>query len=137
MHTTKWTTTAAAAIGGALLLAACGGGDGGSQEASRSSRAEGRRDLASTEATFCKGAKKIYEGFTAGGQSAGKGEELFETARALEAPAAIADDWQITLDALEPLVNPTAHPDVDLQTAQETGVLDRVGTYIGTTCGIG
>jgi hypothetical protein len=137
MHTTKWTTTAAAAVGGALLLAACSSGGGGSAEASKDSRVDARREQATAEANFCRGAKKLYTEFRSGGQTAENGQDLFETARALEAPTAIEADWQITLDALEPLVDPTVKPEVDLQTAQETGVLDRVGTYISTTCGIG
>lgn len=140
MHKTNLITSAALGVG-ALLLAACGGGGGGggsegASETTRDERAAEARAAAqaSVEAKFCRGADQLYNQFQVGGQTSANGQEMFAAARALTAPDEIAADWETTLDALEPLVNPAATPEVDLQAAQETGVLDRVGNYINDTC---
>jgi hypothetical protein len=139
----KFTTTTVSIAAGVLLLGACSNG-GDTAEASGTGRSQGSSE--GSAATFCTGAQALYQQFSSAGitdPTSPAMQEVFATAHALEPPAAIADDWSLILDQVEPVVtgqvdasDPVVMQQLTEDAVANAAVYERVGTYIGKTCGI-
>jgi hypothetical protein len=132
----KMMTTMSSLLAGAMLLGACGGGEGPA-EASETTSGE-RGDAA---AVFCAGAEALYDQFVSAGTepSSAAMQEVFASAQRLTPPDEIAADWRLILDSLGPLVAGQVNVDDPAameQVAANAAAYQRVGSYVGDTCGM-
>jgi hypothetical protein len=141
--------TAVAAVG-ALLLAGCGGGGGYGSSDAASPAAES--STASGGSDFCTQAADIDDRVDSAVDDLGDDpslpdafRKLTEELRAIEPPAAIADEWESMANGLERMAD--AFADVDFSDPSTLGALDtaegdlttagdRVDTYLQDECGI-
>ena len=154
-------TTTAFALAGALMLVAggCGGNDDqadandandaeSTEEATPAADAAAQGGGAAGPADFCQGAKALYDQLSTVSPAAPTSDQVkvvFQEARALEAPAEIATDWNAILDTLvAPVVNgeidvndPAGTAELTERAAGLADSLQRTGTYFDTTCGFG
>jgi hypothetical protein len=139
-----------------LAASGCGGNDDqadandaeSNEEATPAAGATDQGGGAAGTADFCQSAKALYDQLSAAGPAAPTSDEVqgvFEQAKALEAPAEIAADWNAILDTL---VAPVVNGEIDVNDPAGTAELteragglaeslQRTGTYFDTTCGFG
>lgn len=147
-------TITALALAGVLAASACGGNDDKAAADSDKATTEKSSDGAATAkkagaATFCASARSLYDQLTSSSSGAAATspavQEVFAKAKALEAPAEIAADWQTVLDTLvEPVVtgqinvnDPAGAQAITERAGQIGDALQRTGAYFDTECGFG
>lgn len=144
-------TLTALALAGALAASACGGNDDKAAADTDKAKTEESGDAKATAektgaTAFCSSARSLYDQLTSGttgDPTSPEVQAVFAEAKALEAPAEIAADWQAILDTLvEPVVtgeldvNNPAHTQALAERAGQVGEsLRRTGDYFDTKCG--
>jgi len=125
--------TSVAGAAAVVLLAACGG-DGGSSTANADSSAA-ETDTASGE--FCDRAgdidERVNEVLSQLDDGSSVPEAIHATAdelRAIEAPAAISDDWTALVDGLDQIADALA--DLDLTDGESVAALEDIGNRLDT-----
>jgi hypothetical protein len=148
-RTVRRTVLAAAGVG--LLLAGCGGGNSDSGAAASPATTAADSTAPPADADFCDQAAGIDDRVDAA--VSGLDEDSLPDAfrqltvelRAIDAPAAIADDWETMAGGLDRMADALADFDItDLSTLEAlddaegdlTAAGDRVDTYLRDQCGI-
>ena len=151
-------TTTAFALAGALMLVAGGCGSDeqanandngtGNESTEEGAPAAAQQGAATGASDFCQKAKALYDQLSTAAPGSPTSEQVksvFDKAKALEAPAEIANDWNAILDTLVgPVVNgeidvnqPAGAQEITQRAAGLAESLQRTGAYFDTTCGFG
>lgn len=139
-----------------LVASGCGGNDNqadandaeSNEAATPAAGATDQGGGAAGTADFCQSARALYDQLSAAGPAAPTSDQVqgvFNQAKALEAPAEIAADWNAILDTLvAPVVNgeidvndPAGSAELTERAGGLAEALQRTGTYFDTTCGFG